>query len=209
MTRDEIKARHAVWAAEYAAGDSTNIIAKRYGVATVTVLFALRGLGVTMRKGGCSPTVTKARAAKFASIVQLRVDGASTVEAARAVGVSASTVRKFARVAGLKRRSSGRPSRRHPRLDDMGRDYAAGDSLKTLAARYAVDFSHISRLLRNAGVTMRSRGKPRAIDHEAVIAAYASGRKTADVAREFGISVSAVSHIASAAGVRHYPRPKP
>ena len=204
MTRDEIKARHAVWAAEYAAGDSTNIIAKRYGVATVTVLFALRGLGVTMRKGGCSPTVTKARAAKFASIVQLRVDGA-----ARAVGVSASTVRKFARVAGLKRRSSGRPSRRHPRLDDMVRDYAAGDSLKTLAARYAVDSSHISRLLRNAGVTMRSRGKPRAIDHEAVIAAYASGRKTADVAREFGISVSAVSHIASAAGVRHYPRPKP
>ena len=86
--------------------------------------------------------------------------------------------------------------------------YEGGASLDVIFNRFGADVSHASRKLRAMGVVMRRRGAPRVIDHDAVIAAYASGRKTADVAREFGISVHTVYHIASAAGVRHYPRPK-
>jgi len=208
MTRGEIKARHAAWAVEYAAGDSLKMIAARAQVTHAAVLFALRALGVKMRpRFAKSPTTKRAHAERTARIVELRRAGTPLRDVAAKVGVCLRLASEVVRNAGLAN-PPGRPPQRHPRLDEMARDYAAGDSLKTIGARYDIDFSHVSRLLRREGVAMRLRGKPRVIDREAVLAAYASGRKLADVAQAFGIRTSHVSHLASAAGVHHPARRK-
>lgn len=207
MTRDEIKARHASWAVEYAAGDSLRMIAGRAGVSYATVLFALRVLGVKMRpRSTPSPTTERAHAERTTRIIELRRAGTPLRDVAAMVGVCLTFASKVVRSAGLAS-PSGRSPQRHSRLDEMMRDYAAGDSLKTIGDRYGISFSHVSRLLRREGVAMRA-GRPRAIDREAVIAAYASGRKLADVARAFGISTNSVSRLASAAGVHHQARRK-
>lgn len=203
MTRDEIKARHAAWSAEYASGDSMRIIAKRHNVTHIAVCFALRRLGVTARKGNVAPVTLRAIEERNSRIVNACANGVATADVARDLGVSAGYARQIARKGGV---SAPRRTTRYDRMDEMIRDYNAGASLKSVAARYGVDFCDLSRRLRREGVTMRPRGRPRTFDRAAVLAAYTAGRPRADIAREFGIGVSTVSHLAAEAGVQRNAR---
>lgn len=83
----------------YEAGMSAPAIAKRYGVATITIYRHLTAAGVTMRKSGMPAEIDIDRA------VRLYNDGETLRGLAETFGVSTTTIRKRLVEAGVKTRS--------------------------------------------------------------------------------------------------------
>lgn len=128
-----------------------------------------------------------------AAVVAAYQAGRSAEAVAGEFGVSHQAVVNLARKAGVAVRSN-----REYKVPAMEREaiavaYESGESLVSLAERYAIAQSTVAEIVREAGVAVRTRGKR--LDGEqraAVAAAYASGRPSPQIAEEYGISKQTV-----------------
>jgi transposase len=134
-------------------------IGERFGVSGRTVHGWLRQLGIAPR-----PRSERRRRHRRPAPVELRrgyvADGLSTGQLAKRYGVSASTVTRWLKDAGIPRRPAGRRSQA-PAREELCRLYQAeGLSTAQIGERYGVSQQTAHRWVRAAGVPLRPQGQP-------------------------------------------------
>lgn len=84
--------------------------------------------------------------------------------------------------------------------DALVKAYKVGDSIRKIAARYDLSYGTVRSHLRQAGVTLRHRGRPLGSRsfasgeaHRAWAAMHANGMTCAQVAKAVGVSRQAVA----------------
>jgi transposase len=107
-------------------------------------------------------------------------DGLSTRQLANLYGVSASTVRRWLREAGIPRRPPGGQSRA-PSRQELCRLYQAeGLTTAQLGERYGVSQQTAHRWLRTGGITARPRGRAPGRQHGPLLTAPGRPRRCED-----------------------------
>jgi len=138
-------------------------IGERVGVSGRTVRTWLQRLGIPLR-----PQPERRRRHRPPTPAQLRrrylADGLSIGQLAARYGVSASTVRRWLKDAGIPRRPAGGRSRA-PSREELYRLYQAeGLSTTQIGERYGVRQGTAHHWLRAAGVALRPQGRPTRAD---------------------------------------------
>jgi len=138
-------------------------IGERVGVSGRTVRAWLQQLGIPLR-----PRAERRRRHRPPTPAQLRrrylTDGLSIGQLAARHGVSASTVRRWLKDAGIPRRLPGGQSRA-PSRQELCRLYQAeGLSTTQIGERYGVSQATAHHWLRAAGVALRPQGRPTRAD---------------------------------------------
>lgn len=126
-------------------------------------------------------------------------------EIAGALGVSVYVVRHALRAAGVERAPDAERKRAGLGLN---RDaaicaYAAGASLRSLAAEYEVDIGTVRNAMQRAGVWKPTRGTRRWTPGQTaeVVRRYQSGEACAAIAADYGCGAGAIGRVLKGAGI--------
>lgn len=136
-------------------GVSVRSLARECGVSQTALASAFHARGVRIPpRNRVMPEELKEKA------VELARSGETYDSVAGALNISASSVSRYCRMAGLSRRRG--PWEGHPRLTDMQVEemaarYRAGETQSELASSYGVTVATVGRRLRGAGVQTRGR----------------------------------------------------
>lgn len=141
---------------DYLGGDSTTIIAKRYGISTTTVIKYLHDNDIKLRHG-----IDEDAAKEIADYYQ---EGAAIKVVAERFGVSTTTVRNILKRSGIKQRTPQRGFVFDEKtIDDLIARYDSGESLTSLAALMGIKSGEpIRKALLKRGVSLRGRTSPAA-----------------------------------------------
>lgn len=117
--------------------------------------------------------------------------GETTKGAAKLLGVSTTTVKNYKNYYGLTRKCN---------TDDIDKGalvqiYLSGENQRDLADRFNCSQSTVSRILRDAGITTRGKGRAKSVEKRSVWALYAKDYSQELIAEILGCSQSHVSNI--------------
>ncbi|MFE1130778.1 GcrA family cell cycle regulator [Streptomyces albidoflavus] len=182
---------------EWAAGTSTEDIARLLGVARSTVSNRVRRLGLPSRR----PRVSGTLAPGVSPEEILRREwaaGTSTEDIARLLGVARSTV-------STQRRRLGLPSRLRPRVSRetaaaIGRERRAGTAQAEIARRLGVELHVVKGQLKTLGLSREREGWS-AEAKAAMRREWEAGTPGPEIARQLGITPKAVYRLRRTMGL--------
>ncbi len=136
--------------------------------------------------------------------------GATLGEVGERFGISGCRVSELFNEADLQIRPPGRAPRRDYPLGEMHAVYEQGASLGEVGERFGVSAARVPRLFKEAGLPVRPRGTYRRREYPVreMHAVYEQGASLGEVGKQFGISLSHLSHVFRAAGLPVRPRGK-
>ncbi|MER7069295.1 GcrA family cell cycle regulator [Streptomyces albidoflavus] len=185
---------------EWAAGTSTEDIARLLGVAKSTVSNRVRRLGLPSRRPRVSRKgVSRKPALGWQEILRREwAAGTSTEDIARLLGVARSTV-------STQRRRLGLPSRLRPRVSRetaaaIGRERRAGTAQAEIARRLGVELHVVKGQLKTLGLSREREGWS-AEAKAAMRREWEAGTPGPEIARQLGITPKAVYRLRRTMGL--------
>jgi DNA-directed RNA polymerase specialized sigma subunit len=156
------------------------------------------------------PTEDRARGRLYPidEMYALYEQGATLREVGERFGISGCRVSELFNEADLQIRPPGRAPRREYPVGEMYALYQQGASLGEVGERFGVAVGRVPRLFKEAGLPVRPRGTYRRREYPVgeMYALYQQGASLGEVGERFGISLSHLSYLFRAAGLRVRPR---
>jgi transposase-like protein len=153
--------RDTAMIAAYQAGNSLHAVGRQFGVTHQTVLNVLQARGIARRTSCYQPIAPEAlpEATRFALTAAYQ-RGASLADLARTFHHSLRLVRRVLRAEGIVIRTSGSRVRRYSdeERQRLCESYLAGASMSVVGKRHGVSATTVATVLRERGITSRSRG---------------------------------------------------